>query len=102
MFHYIEPFSTVYRENPDYNTADELTEAQLLLQRQGMIGQFIEGKVDAETLLDLLESQGFDPSEYIDQVEANAAAIIADGLIPHDINSLIIPDVTEAATWELF
>jgi hypothetical protein len=98
----IEAFSTVYRDNPDYNAADELTEAQQLLQRQQMIGKFIKGEVDPDTLLDLLESQGFDPVEYVKQVEVNAAAIIADGAIPHDINSLIIPDVTDPATWELF
>lgn len=60
------PFSTDYRDNPDFNESDRRDEANQLFQRQSMIEDVYDGVESADTLLDLLEFQGIDPVEYVD------------------------------------
>lgn len=70
------PFLTEQRSEPDMGQGDVLTESGLLIVRQQTIMGVIDGEVDAETLLDLLESQGIDPVKYVEAVEQNTQAVI--------------------------
>jgi len=80
----ILPFSTCYRDHPDFNQSDHLQEAEALIQRQETIQSFLLGEESADYLLDMLEYQGIDPVAYVEMVESNV-----DHLINHQI--LFIP-----------
>ena len=79
----ILPLSTFYRENPDYNLADSINETRLLIQRQGMVDKVLSGDEQPDTLLDLLDSQGLDPIEYINSVEFNVQLVLENGILIH-------------------
>ncbi|MEL7354055.1 MAG: hypothetical protein AAFN38_21715 [Cyanobacteria bacterium J06560_5] len=72
---------TPFRENSDYNRQDERGEAEALYQRQGAIEDFVEGKGQADTLLDMLEEQGIDAAAYADRVHAEVEAVIDSGIV---------------------
>lgn len=71
------PFSTYHRHEPDFNQSDNLEEAEQLIERQQVIQSVILGDESADYLLDVLEAQGFDPTEYVAMVEANVNYLIA-------------------------
>lgn len=77
----IDPFLTFYRAHPDHNDQDARAETQLLFERQGAIEDFIEGKAQADEVLDRLEEQGIDAAAYVDSVCEQVEAIIDGGII---------------------
>lgn len=84
----ILPFSTYLRQNPDFDAQDVQAEIEQLFERQSAIDDLLSGKQTPEYVLDLLETQGFDPSEYVDCVEVNVETAIASGLLPEDFDQL--------------
>lgn len=76
----LDPFATVFREHPDFNAGDARLEAQQLGERQDVIEQVIRGDESFDALLDLLESQGIDPTEYINATAENLNYIVDNGI----------------------
>lgn len=58
-------------EHPDFDDADVQAEVVRLFERQRAIASLVSGNLDANTLLDLLDYQGFNPTEYVDCIEDN-------------------------------
>lgn len=73
----IQPFLTYYRDNPDYNESDRSIEFASMLQRNAAVQDFLDGNIDDEHLIDLLESHNIDPQTYIETVEAEIDYLIA-------------------------
>jgi hypothetical protein len=71
------PFSTCHRHEVDFNEADDLQESEKLIERQQVIQSVVLGDESASYLLDVLESQGLDPVEYVAMVEANVNYLIS-------------------------
>ena len=71
------PFSTCHRHEPDFNEADDLQESEKLIERQQVIQSVVLGDESASYLLDVLESQGLDPVEYVAMVEANVNYLVS-------------------------
>lgn len=76
----LDPFMTVFREHPDFDAGDARLESQQLGQRQDVIEQVMQGGESFDTLLDLLESQGIDPAEYINATAQNLDYIVDNGI----------------------
>ncbi|MEM6353590.1 MAG: hypothetical protein AAF766_22800 [Cyanobacteria bacterium P01_D01_bin.14] len=72
---------TWYREHPDYSGQDARKETQLLYERQGAIEDLLEGKVQADEVLDRLDQQGIDAAAYADRVCEQVEAIIDGGIV---------------------
>lgn len=73
----IQPFLTYYRDHPDYNEQDANEEFESMVQRNEAIQAFLDGEIDDEYLLDLLESHAISPDAYIESVEAEIDYFIA-------------------------
>jgi len=71
------PFSTCHRHEPDFNEADDLQESEKLIERQQVIQSVVLGDESTSYLLDLLESHGLDPVQYVAMVEANVDYVIS-------------------------
>lgn len=78
---FINPFTTYFRDNPDFNESDRLNEVANLIQRQDLIQSVAEDGAPLDELLDVLEFQGIDPVEYVALIAANVEFAIAENLI---------------------
>lgn len=70
------PFDTYLRTSPDFSDANAAKEVIDLSIRQNAIADCLEGQTTADYVLDVLESQGIDPTAYVDCVEANVQHVI--------------------------
>lgn len=70
-------FDTTYIDHPDYNSSDHDAECRRLFARQRAIQGLIDGTVDPDYLLDLLEDQGVSPTEYVETVEDNLLWLVS-------------------------
>jgi hypothetical protein len=77
---YIDPLSTNFRDNPDFNDSDRDFEVGLLKVRQRAIDEVLRGELPPGDLLDLLESQQIDPVEYMDAATAAIESVINRGM----------------------
>lgn len=75
-----EPLMTFFRDNPDYNSADVMAEAEALFNRQKMIDLVVSGSIPPDELMDCLADQGYKSDDYIDQVCENIEIIIDNDL----------------------
>lgn len=66
----IQPFLTYYRENPDYNPEDARLEFESMVFRNNAIEDYLEGNQHQDYLFDVLASQGIDPDQYVESVDA--------------------------------
>ena len=71
------PFLTLFRENPDHNQSDELSEMEQLFERNRLIDKVVAGTIPVDELLDCLSDQGFDPDHYANTVADNIEFHIA-------------------------
>lgn len=70
------PFDTYLIEHPDFNQSDTMSEIEALFLRQRAIEGLVQGTLDAEYVLDVLEFQGIDPTTYVDSVQENVDLVI--------------------------
>lgn len=77
---FLLPFLTTFRENPDYNSADEVKEAQSLIRRNQAIEEYFSGQTFDDYLFDLLAEEGVEPSDYVCSVEEDIEYLSAN---PH-------------------
>lgn len=75
--HVLFPFITYADNNPDFNEADSLAEAERLFQRQTVIEAVLQGKEHPDVMLDMLEEHGIDAAEYVESAEEGVDLVIA-------------------------
>ena len=69
------PFDTYFAENPDYNDADALAEAEALFARQRAIEGLCNGRMSADDALMILEGYGVDVDAYVQTAVDNVALL---------------------------
>jgi hypothetical protein len=72
----LAPFLTNPEWTPDFSERDNLRAITEMRQRNRAIQECVWGNLSAEALLDILESTGLDPIEYVDAVEGAVNALI--------------------------
>lgn len=88
----IEPFTTYYRDNPDYNAADAMAETKALFLRQGLIEDWLEGKGSLDTVLDCLAEQGIGADDYMAVVDDNVEYVVDNGIFYRETDAgIFIP-----------
>lgn len=65
------PFLTLSIECPDFDDQDTRSELARMMERNRAIAALADGSMHPDELLDLLEFQGLDPVQYVDEVESN-------------------------------
>lgn len=65
----LQPFLTYFREDPDYNSSDVGNEINLMLTRNQVIEEYLEGEKPEDYLLDLLAEQEIEPNMYLEAVQ---------------------------------
>lgn len=65
------PFLTISTECPDFDDQDTRLELARMMERNRAIAALVDGSMHPDDLLDLLEFQGLDPVQYVDEVESN-------------------------------
>lgn len=80
-FEPLDPLSTIFIDDPDYNQSDEDGEIQRLFQRQEAISSMLDGKISVDDALDLLQSQGINPDDYAAAAIDNMDWVMKNGLI---------------------
>lgn len=76
----MNPFNTFLVERPEYGQSELEAECRALFERQKAIQGLIDGSVDAETLLDMLQEQdGISADEYVATVTDNVDFLLSDG-----------------------
>lgn len=78
---YLTPLSTNFRDDPDFNESDRAKEFELLATRQGAIDDLLQGNISPVDLLDLLEYQEIDPTEYMEAATEAIEAVINQGMV---------------------
>ncbi len=78
---FLDPFTTVAREDLDMNQADERREAILLADRQQVIQDFLNGKTEEDHVLETLLAQGISPDDYLHLVNDNIDYVIDQGIV---------------------
>lgn len=83
------PFMTFFRNNPDYDSLDEVGEIQALLQRQEFVNRIFTGKASLDELLDCLNDQGFEVDDFIETASQEIEYVQENDLIrnadPYDL-----------------
>jgi hypothetical protein len=77
---YIDPLSTNFRDDPDFNASDRANEIELLAVRQRAIDEVLRGELSPANLLELLESQEVDPVEYMEAATEAIEFVINQGM----------------------
>ena len=85
----IEGLSTVLRESPDFNSSDSQHEINQLIVRQTAIQDCLTGEQHADVLLDILDSQGINPIEYVACVEQNINFLLSNQLPIEDAQEVV-------------
>jgi hypothetical protein len=80
LFDAQEVFATFLIENRDFNEADVQAECRRLFQRQQAIADVLDGKLPPDVLLDMVQDQGIEASEYVDCVQDNLS--LFEGTMP--------------------
>lgn len=70
-----ELFATFPIENRDFNDADVQAECKRLFARQRAIADVLDGNLPADYLLDLIQEQGIEASEYVACIEDNLSLV---------------------------
>jgi hypothetical protein len=77
---YIDPLSTNFRDEPDFNESDRAREFELLAVRQRAIEEILRGELSPSDLLEILESQEIDPTEYMDAATGAIEFVLNQGI----------------------
>ena len=77
----MDPFLTFSRDDPDFNESDSLQESRALAERQGVIQDYLQGKTEADHVLDTLNDQGISPDEFVEVVKDNVQYVIDGGVV---------------------
>lgn len=78
---FLDPFTTVAREDLDMSQSDERREAILLGDRQQVIQDWLTGETDEEHVLETLLDQGISPDEYLRLVNDNIDYVVDQGIV---------------------
>jgi hypothetical protein len=66
----ISPLLTFFDPNPDLSPAEIEKEFHQMVERNQALDDFLEGKLPATDVLDILEANGVDPVEYVTEVDS--------------------------------
>ncbi|WOB42975.1 hypothetical protein HNI00_07265 [Thermoleptolyngbya oregonensis NK1-22] len=72
----LAPFLTMSIEHLDFNDQDAQDEIIRMMERNCAIAALLDGSMHPDDLLDLLEAQGLDPVQYVNEVDSNVDWII--------------------------
>lgn len=87
-----DAFMTFCEHHADFNSADSHRATVELFLREALIDDFVEGRTDAETVLDCIEEQGIGADAYVAAVEDNVRYIIDSGRAYQETESgLLLP-----------
>ena len=64
------PLLTFFGPNPDLSPPEIEKEFNQMLERNQALDDFLEGKLPASDVLDILEANGVDPVEYVIEVDS--------------------------------
>jgi hypothetical protein len=64
----INPFDTYLVEDSDFNEQDRMREIQRLFRRQKAIESLLDSTLPPDVLLDMLEEQGLDAADYVEEI----------------------------------
>ena len=90
----IDPFLSFATVNADYNEDDHLAETARLVERQGVIHDWLSGQTEAEHVLDTLSDQGLNPDTYVAEVCRAVEFAINGGIVFESNDSGLFLPVT--------
>ncbi len=72
----LDPLSTFWLPDPDYNLADEIAESKRLVDRQIALDRALRGEENLYTVLDMLVEHGLNVDEYLAVTISNLDLIL--------------------------
>ena len=85
----INPFLTYeYDAYLEDDFEGEQREMQKMFERNNAIEDFLEGKLDPDSVLDLLEEHQINPADYVASVTSQLDWLMRHGHVPDDMDTL--------------